>query len=262
MFLVGISLAGLADVIDIRFLVVVSSLVLIGGGCSGRVMPGIGRPAAEWRRAMAALPAGGDRRPARSQSGRRPWPTSTGWPGICPPWPGSTRSSVGPAWPPLRSATCRPARRSSASGEVGDAAYFILDGRAAAGTPEPDGGYRSLSTMTAGDFFGEIAALTGSRRTATVVGEEPTTVVEVPAAALRALMSVPELGLTVPVEAHRAAQPDEQRRPAAVLGCRSGVPQGPPDAAAERRGAAEGPEGRRPVWSTDPADRPRTMCRS
>jgi voltage-gated potassium channel len=79
-------------------------------------------------------------------------------------------------------------------GEIGDAAFFVLDGRTAAGTPEPDGSYRSLSSMTSGDFFGEIAALTGSRRTATVVSEEPTTVVEVPAATLRALMSVPELG--------------------------------------------------------------------
>ena len=79
-------------------------------------------------------------------------------------------------------------------GEVGDAAYFILDGRAAAGTPETDGGYRSLSSMGAGDFFGEIAALTGSRPTADVVAEEPSTIVEVPAPALRALMTVPELG--------------------------------------------------------------------
>jgi CRP-like cAMP-binding protein len=59
--------------------------------------------------------------------------------------------------------------------------------------PDEDGSYRSLSTMDAGDFFGEIAALTGSRRTATVVAEQPTTIVEVPAPALRALMAVPEL---------------------------------------------------------------------
>ena len=78
-------------------------------------------------------------------------------------------------------------------GEVGDAAYFVLDGQAVAGTPAEDGEYRSLSAMAAGDFFGEIAALTGSRRTATVVAEQPTTVLEVPAATLRGLMSVPEL---------------------------------------------------------------------
>jgi len=79
-------------------------------------------------------------------------------------------------------------------GEVGDAAYFILDGQAVAGTPSDGGGYRSLSTMSTGDFFGEIAALTGSRRTATVVAEQPTTVMEVPAASLRSLMAIPELG--------------------------------------------------------------------
>jgi CRP-like cAMP-binding protein len=78
-------------------------------------------------------------------------------------------------------------------GDAGDAAYFILEGRAAAGTPEEDGSYRSLSTMEAGDFFGEIAALTGSRRTATVVADQPTSIVEVPATAMRTLMSVPEL---------------------------------------------------------------------
>jgi CRP/FNR family cyclic AMP-dependent transcriptional regulator len=79
-------------------------------------------------------------------------------------------------------------------GEVGDAAYFILDGQVVAGTPSDGGGYRSLSSMAAGDFFGEIAALTGSRRTATVVAEQPTTVMEVPAQSLRGLMAIPELG--------------------------------------------------------------------
>jgi CRP-like cAMP-binding protein len=79
-------------------------------------------------------------------------------------------------------------------GDIGDAAYFILDGQVVAGTPAEGGGYQSLSSMAAGDFFGEIAALTGSRRTATVVAEQPTTVMEVPAASLRGLMAIPELG--------------------------------------------------------------------
>jgi len=77
-------------------------------------------------------------------------------------------------------------------GEPGDAAYFVLGGKAVAGLPE-ENGYRSLSAMGPGDFFGEIAALTGSRRTANVVAEEPTTLLEVPAANLRAVMDVPAL---------------------------------------------------------------------
>ena len=65
-------------------------------------------------------------------------------------------------------------------GDVASAAYFILEGQATAGIPE-EGGYRGLSTMGAGDFFGEIAALTGSPRTADVVADTNLTVVEVPA---------------------------------------------------------------------------------
>jgi CRP-like cAMP-binding protein len=77
-------------------------------------------------------------------------------------------------------------------GDVASSAYFILDGSATAGIPDEDG-YRGLSTMEAGDFFGEIAALTGSPRTADVVADTDMTVIEVPAEALRATMVVPEI---------------------------------------------------------------------
>ena len=194
MFLIGISMAGLADVIDVRLLVVAASVVLIGAGLVSAVMPGIGRPAAEWRRSMAAL-----RHAATAPAAPiavRP-ATLADFDRLAGHLPALARISDAQRSELLRAARVREIPGGTTivrEGEVGDAAYFVLDGRAAAGTPEPDGGYRSLSSMTAGDFFGEIAALTGSRRTATVVSEEPTTVVEIPAAALRSLMSVPELG--------------------------------------------------------------------
>jgi CRP-like cAMP-binding protein len=72
-------------------------------------------------------------------------------------------------------------------------AYFILAGRAVAGFAPQPGRYQSLSSMTAGDFFGEIAALTGAARTADVVAEENTTLLQVPAQALRSLMGNPAL---------------------------------------------------------------------
>jgi CRP-like cAMP-binding protein len=51
--------------------------------------------------------------------------------------------------------------------------------------------------MSAGDYFGEIAALTGAARTADVVAEEPATLLEVPAGVLRALMAQPAFGQMV-----------------------------------------------------------------
>lgn len=192
-FLVGIALAGLADVIDVRILVVASSLILIGAGLLTALMPGLGRPAAEWRHAMTALRRAS--RPPVTVAGRAV--SLADFDRLAGHLPALARLDAGQRDALLAASTIRdiPSGTTIVSeGEVGDAAYFILEGRAAAGTPEADGSYRSLSTMEAGDFFGEIAALTGSRRTANVVADEPTTVIEVPAAALRAMMAVPELG--------------------------------------------------------------------
>lgn len=77
-------------------------------------------------------------------------------------------------------------------GDVASSAYFILGGSATAGIPVGDG-YRGLSTMAPGDFFGEIAALTGSPRTADVIADLDVSLLEVPADTLRAIMVVPEI---------------------------------------------------------------------
>ena len=107
------------------------------------------------------------------------------------------------------------ATRIVAKGDQASSAYFILDGEAAAGIPEPDGGYRGLSTMSAGDFFGEIGALTGSPRTADVVTTRETTLLEVPAEGLRAVMEVPEVNSlllsTLTERLLRSNQPDLPR---------------------------------------------------
>jgi len=79
-------------------------------------------------------------------------------------------------------------------GKAVDAAYFILSGRAMAGIAAKEGNYRSLSSMTPGDFFGELAALTGAARTADVEAAENTSLLQEPAQVLRSLMGNPALG--------------------------------------------------------------------
>jgi CRP-like cAMP-binding protein len=74
-------------------------------------------------------------------------------------------------------------------GDASEEAYFILSGQAVAGISGEGERYRSLETMLEGDFFGEIAALTGARRTADVVAEEDTALLQVTTEALRGLMT-------------------------------------------------------------------------
>jgi MFS family permease len=195
-FLAGMALGGLADVINIRVLVVGASLILVGAGLLVLVMPGLGQPAAEWRRAMRLL------RAAPSAGGLGPSRPATVadfdlLAGFLPVFGQlSDRDRTNLIAQSHVSETSEGSRIIT-EGDVGDAAYFILSGRTVAGTASADGEYRALSTMSAGDFFGEIAALTGSRRTANVVAEEATTVMEVPAAALRQLMAIPAISQLV-----------------------------------------------------------------
>jgi DHA3 family macrolide efflux protein-like MFS transporter len=193
MFLIGIAMAGLADIVDVRLLIVVSSLVLIGAGLATAVLPGLGRPAAEWRRAMSAL-RGAAAAPSPPRTIRPV--TLADFDRLAGHIPALNRIPAADRDALIGQAELREIDAGATVvtvGEAGDAAWFVLDGRLAAGTPRADGTYRSLSTMDAGDVFGEIAALTGSRRTATVVAEVPTTLVEVPATVLRRLMGNPDI---------------------------------------------------------------------
>jgi DHA3 family macrolide efflux protein-like MFS transporter len=193
LFLTGMATAGLADVIDIRVLIVAASSILVGSAVLTQLMPGLGRPAAEWRRAIQLL---------------RTAPTATGAPVTVRPATILDFDKLAIRLPALAlleenrraafvsKAVVREADTGTPivrQGDAGDSAYFILEGSVVAGTPNEDGSYRSLATMGEGDFFGEIAALTGSRRTANAVAEQPTTLLEVPATTLRSVMDVPAL---------------------------------------------------------------------
>jgi CRP-like cAMP-binding protein/sugar phosphate permease len=188
-FLFGMAGAGLADFVDIPALIIVASCLLFVSAAVTLVAPGLGvstwgAAAARLRAATPALPdavvraatiADFDRLAARTGAFTRLTPDQ--------------RAAF------VEDATILEVvagTRILEHGDLATSAYFVLDGSATAGVPE-EGGYRGLSTMAAGDFFGEIAALTGSARTADVVADTDTTLLEVPAEALRASLAVPDV---------------------------------------------------------------------
>jgi MFS family permease len=193
LFLVGMGAAGLADAFDVRAMYLVSALILLAGGILVLVLPGLRQGGAEWRQSLQLL------RTAPNKSGLGTGRSAT---------PADMDMLVGLL--PSLSALSSKERTSLLDqarivevlgettllrhGETGDSAYFILSGKVVAGISNEEGNLRSLSTMTAGDFFGEIAALTGTVRTADVVASEATIVMQVPSQALRSFMSNPALG--------------------------------------------------------------------
>jgi hypothetical protein len=158
------------------------------------LLPGFG--AAQWRRSIALLRAAPT---APGMSAGRP-ATLADFEGLvlCVPilrsLGGADRQALIEASLVVKAEPGTPIVR---RGEASDAAYFVLDGGAVAGVEVTPGDYRVLSRMTRGDYFGEIAALTGSPRTANVVADEPTTLVQVPSEALRRLMQHPAMNQLV-----------------------------------------------------------------
>jgi MFS family permease len=58
-YLIGMGIAGLADVIDVRLMFLSASVVVIAAALVTAVLPGLGQPAAEWRRAIGLLRGAG-----------------------------------------------------------------------------------------------------------------------------------------------------------------------------------------------------------
>ena len=192
LFLLGMAAAGLADVINVRIIYLVSSLVVLGAAAWALYLPGLRQDAAEWWRMLGLLrnaaptPGLGAGRPARPAD-------MDALVGLLPVLAGLSEAERKELVGRARLLEAPAGMTVVRFGEVSDAVFFILSGRAVAGIALADGAYRSLSSMTAGDFFGEIAALTGARRTANVVADQPLTLLQVPAEVLRKLMARPAL---------------------------------------------------------------------
>jgi CRP-like cAMP-binding protein/sugar phosphate permease len=194
-FLIGMGLAGLADIWDVRIMFALSAGLVIIIALAGSRLPGIGQPAAEWGRTITLLrtapkaPLGALRAvtPADIEALGRYIPALAG----LPQRDRDTLIAAG------RVVMANAGTAITKAGDSGDSAYFIMSGRVAVGAATAGGEYRSLANIGAGDVIGEIAALTGSTRTADVVAEEDTELIEIPAATLRRLMALPDFGSLV-----------------------------------------------------------------
>lgn len=190
LFLIGMSLAGLADLIDVRIVYLISSLLLLFGGVLVMTLPGLRQNRIEWFKALGILKSAPVGQP--SLVGRSA--VLADFDALAVLIPSFKRLSSKEMDALMKHALVietQPGTSILRHGDAGDSAYFILKGRTVAGTANEAGEYRSLSIMNEGDFFGEIAALTGVARTADVVAETGSTLLQVPAAALRGLMANP-----------------------------------------------------------------------
>jgi hypothetical protein len=187
-FAVGMASAGLADLFDVRVLFLLAGALLLGCGLLTLALPGLGQPSAEWRRMLAMLRAapsapglglGRAARRADIDLLSVHLPAVGGWSRKAREELAAQTRVYGA---PAGTAIVR-------QGESSDAAYFVIDGRTIASRQEEDGAERVLEVHNAGDFFGEIGALTSVPRTASVIAEHGPMVLQVPAAALRTMMS-------------------------------------------------------------------------
>lgn len=196
LFLVGMGLAGLADVIDVRLMFLASSTVVVAAGIITAFLPGLGQPAAEWRRAIGLLRGAGS---SPGMAYGRPASVADlemllGYLPALAGLPPRDREAL------VTHARVRDAAAGTAiirAGDASDSAFFLLGGRAVAGLTRDGETSRTLSAMGAGDIFGEITALTGGTRTADVVAEDDCTLLEVPADTLRRLVALPEFSRLV-----------------------------------------------------------------
>jgi hypothetical protein len=185
-------LAGLADFINIRVMYLSSAILLLGGGILVMVLPGLRQNKLEWRKALSLLRSA----PVNPALGSVRAATQADMDALIKFLPSFAALSAKERSSFIKDAQVFEVSEGSTilrHGETGDSAFFLLAGRAVAGVSEAPGSYRSLSTMGPGDFFGEIAALTGVTRTADVVAAENANLMQVPAKTLRGLMANPDI---------------------------------------------------------------------
>jgi MFS family permease len=190
-FMLGMAMAGLADMFDVRLVILFNALLLIGCGVLALIMPGLGQRSKEWQRILLMLRTGTST-PGLG-SGRAAQLTDIDRLGLHLPalarWGNQERQSLAEQ---TRVYEVQPGTAIVSQDERSDMTYFLLKGRTVASRAE-DGVPHVIDTHSPGDFFGEIAAITQLPRTASVIAEQPTVVLQVPVPALQLLMHDPQI---------------------------------------------------------------------
>jgi len=185
LFLIGMSAAGLADIMDVRVLYLISAILLLLAGAAVLVIPELGQPAAQWKRTFSLLrgveaaPRLGAGRPATLVEVERFISHLPELTGMNPKERAQLAADTLVAEAPGGKIVVY-------RGEASDAAYFILKGSVAAGYIKDDE-YVILSYLHEGDFFGEVAALTGAQRTANIITEEESEFLILPSKVMKRL---------------------------------------------------------------------------
>lgn len=185
MFVLGMALAGIADLMDVRTLFLISSYALLLVGLVVLILPGLGQPAAQWKRTLSLLRGaeaaprlGGGRPTLRSEVER--------FISHMPEMEGMSPKERDQLAADTLVAEAPGGKIVVYRGEASDSAYYILKGSVGVGYIK-DEEYVILNYLYEGDFFGEVAALTGMQRTANIITEEECEFLIIPSKVMRRL---------------------------------------------------------------------------
>jgi MFS transporter, DHA3 family, macrolide efflux protein len=185
MYVAGMILAGLADVMNVRTLFIISAFGLVFAGAVALWLPALGETATEWKRAfnllrgIQAAPRLGLGRAASRADVDRFIQKMDGLEEM-------TSDERNELAAQTLLAQAPPGIVVVYRGETSNMAYFILKGTVGVGFIR-DQEYIVLRYMREGEFFGEVAALKGIQRTANVITEEDCEFLIIPAKVMRRL---------------------------------------------------------------------------
>lgn len=194
LFLIGMGAAGLADYMDVRLLYLISALMLVGAGLLILFMPDLGQSRADWKRTFALL-RGVEAAPRLGAGRAATLPEIESFVHRMPGLAGMSLRERSQLASNTLVAEAPGGKVVVYRGESSDAAYFILQGSVGVGYLR-DEDYVILKYLHEGDFFGEVAALTGMIRTANIITEEDSKFLILPSRVMRDLaQKYPELNM-------------------------------------------------------------------